>query len=152
MKNQAALGLTIFLLCSPMLAQKQKVFPKLLAVARYAYVETQFGPIDATVLDGRVTNEDREAVARVERAIQSWGHYQLTAKPSEAEVIFVARPGRLATVNSTGHVSTGNFPAGQQPRQRSTTTGITYGAEAGPPQDYLAVYVKDAEGKRSNPP
>src|SRR5690242_10007407 len=99
MKRTAVLAMIMLALAYPTLGQKKKVFPKLLEFAQYAYVETQYGPIDETVLDSRVTNEDREAVARVEKAIQTWGHYKLMAKPSEADVILVARPGRLVDGN-----------------------------------------------------
>jgi hypothetical protein len=150
MNRRIAIALLIPLLSITAWAQVQNTFPKLLAVARYVYVETPYGPTDETVLDPRVTNEDRQAVADLEKAIQSWGRYQLTVKPIEAELIFVVRAGRLATVNAGAHGSTGSAPA--QRGQSPTTVGVEYGAEVGPPNDYLAVYVRNPDGKKlSNP-
>jgi hypothetical protein len=85
--------------------------------------------------------------------LRAWGHYQLTAKPIDAELIFVVRPGRLASASSVPHASIGRRPAGPaQQSQNVTAIGVDYGAEVGPIHDYLAVYVRSPDGKKlSNP-
>jgi len=153
MNRRTALALLIPLLAITAWAQGQKPFPKLLAVARYVYVETQFGTVDETLLDPRVTDEDRQAVSDLEKQIQIWGHYKLTAKPSEAELIFVVRHGRLVSADSVPHASIGRRPTGPDQRSQTVTTvGVDYGAEAGPMNDYLAVYVRNPDGKKLNNP
>jgi len=150
MKSRMASGLVVLFLCSSVFAQKPKDLPKIFTVAQFVFVETQYGPVDTTVMDSRVTNEDRAAVANLEKAIHSWGRYQLTAQPSEADLIFVVRPGRLASVNVGIRTSRSSSQPGQ-PVQRGNNSGLDLGGEVGQPQDILAVYVKNPDGSLGIP-
>jgi hypothetical protein len=107
--------------------------------ARYVYVEAYDGP----EWNPRLTGEDRKAIADVERAVRSWGRYQLVLGRSEAEVVLQVRKGRIADARVGGGVSVGQVPTHVEFPPTTTTQTTTHGdagAEVGPPDDLLFVY------------
>src|SRR5580765_1277272 len=77
--------------------------------------------------------------------------YAITINPREAELLIAVRSGRLASANGGIHVETGSIdPTGTTRRMPGVGIGPVFGAEAGPPGDYLAIYQANAgrEGPR----
>ena len=92
--------------------------------AKYVYVEAYDGP----EWNPRLTGEDRKAIADVERAVRSWGRYQLVLRRSEAEVVLQVRKGRIADARVVGELALGrclpmwSFRRPPPPRPRLTET------------------------------
>ncbi len=113
--------------------------------------------------DGDITRpnlfpEDREAIGDVMDGIRDWKRYVLVTTPGDADLIFVVRKGRLASVQGTAggslgssvpRVSTGsrNPSSVQDP----ATDDIGARAEVGPPDDMLRVFLPNGDGKRETP-
>lgn len=138
--------------CAPGYSQgqikKSEELPERLLNAKYIYVEAY----DGDAFDPRLLPEDRKAIVDVESAIQKWGHYQLTMRRSEAEIVIQIRKGRLASIQGRIAGSVGSVPTGVQfPPKGRTESGTTVGggAEVGPPDDVLGVYEVDPQGKLS---
>jgi len=97
-------------------------------------------------ISAKILPADREALSNVHDALAKWKRYTVTVEPGEAELLIAVRSGRLAAVN--GGVLIGNVPG----VTRGPIGGVApvFGAEAGPPHDYLAVYAanKGREGAR----
>jgi len=107
--------------------------------AKYVYVEAYDGP----EWNPRLTREDRKAIAEVERAVRSWGRYQLVLRRSEAEVVLQVRKGRIADARVGGGIGVGQVPTHVEFPPTTTTQTTTHGdagAEVGPPDDVLFVY------------
>jgi hypothetical protein len=146
--------------------EKEGSASKLFCHAQYAYVET----IDGDVLNPNVLPEDRDAANQLLDNIQGWKRYIVVYRPSQADLVFVVRTGRLASAQLKGSVAAaGPYPggggpgvrnpgagtqnptqgapgtqdpgaAGQDPQARNIGTGIGAGGEVGPPDDLLQVY------------
>ena len=113
--------------------------------ARYVYVEAYDGP----EWDPRLTADDRKAIADVERAVQSWGRYQLALRRGDAEIVLQVRKGRIAGARVGGGVSVERVPTHVEFPPSSTTQKTIHGdvgAEAGPPDDLLWVYLVNTKG------
>ena len=113
--------------------------------AKYVYVEAYDGP----EWNPRLTGEDRKAIADVERAVRSWGRYQLVLRRSEAEVVLQVRKGRIADARVGGGVSVEQVPTHVEFPPTTTTQTTAHGdagAEVGPPEDLLFVYMVGADG------
>ena len=122
--------------------------------ARYVYVRAEDGDITRPNL----FPEDREAIGDVMDGIRDWKRYVLVTTPGDADLIFVVRKGRLASVQGTAggslgssvpRVSTGsrNPSSVQDP----ATDDIGARAEVGPPDDMLRVFLPNGDGKRETP-
>jgi hypothetical protein len=132
---------------------------KLFCQAQYAYIAT----VDGDVLNPNVLPEDREAANQLLEHIQEWKRYMVVYRPSEADLVFIVRTGRLASARVQGSVAAGRPPysggavtVGRDPHTAMQNpsgmqdpgqagdyplgTGIGAGAEAGPPDDLLEVY------------
>jgi hypothetical protein len=118
------------LLLTSLLCAKEKIFPKLIVNARYVMVTTYFGNEPA---DTRIMPSDRRAVADVEAAIQKWGRYTLAHNREDAELIIVVRKGRYVEALAGVHIHGGTD-------QPSPTVSPEVNADAGDPQDMVAVY------------
>jgi hypothetical protein len=152
MNNRLSLGAIFLLLCFPCLAQKKdSELPKVFTTSQYAFVETIYGSVYDTALDAQITPEDRQAVSRVEDALRTWGHYRLTIKRSDAELIFVVRKGRIVAAHGGVRVTRNPIPPPGEPPQRGTEAGPVAGAEVGPPYDLLFVYPKNQDGSLGGP-
>jgi hypothetical protein len=130
--------------------KKPVVPPAIFAQAKYVYVETPEGDAFTPGL----LPEDRQAIFDVEKAIRSWNRYQLTPGRGQAELIFVVRTGRVASVGVHGGVSTGSHSPnsgvgpGSVGPQGSDLGGRV---EVGSPDDLLWVYTRNPDGTLSAP-
>jgi hypothetical protein len=131
--------------------KKKKTVPAVLGTAKYVYVQAE----DGDVYKPGLLNEDRQAIVDVENALRKWNRYTITARPSDAELIFYVRKGRLASATVGGTVGTpggrGRGPFPGQPRTGGVGVGGTTGGEAGPPDDLLEVRMRNTEGELSAP-
>ncbi|HEX4785651.1 MAG TPA: hypothetical protein VH350_15015 [Candidatus Sulfotelmatobacter sp.] len=119
-----------FLLVSFSPAKDKPTFPKMIASAKFVLVTTYFGD---NIADGRVPPADRQAVIDVQDAIRDWGHYTVVYERKAADLIILVRKGRIAeTQDGIGIHAGSNTP-------RPSLGPIT-DADAGDPQDMLAVY------------
>ena len=97
----------------------------------------------------KVLPEDRQALAHLSEALKKWNRFTVTIDPQQAEILIAVRAGRLASADGGIRVHTGSIdPTGTMPGGRGI--GPVVGVEAGPRQDYLAVYQADdgREGAR----
>lgn len=139
---------------------KKAEVPRLVCPAQFVYVRT----MDGDVMLPRILPEDRDAAFRVEDQLSNWNRYVLVYQPQQADLTFVVRTGRLATVEGNTGVRQGNpeRPGGaasrdpsdasqgpDDPNQNPSTTGrdrratsLGAGGSVGPPDDLLAIYTK----------
>jgi hypothetical protein len=168
--------MVVFLLLLPVLVQAQKkpkkpIVPAVFEHARYAYVQA----MDGDEFDPRLLPEDREAIANVENAVRDWGRYKLTVRREDADIVFVVRKGRLATLkggvdlNRGGNISVGTSPQnGQNPGPRNGQgngagsepgtdlgndpgTELETGGDLGPKDDFFEVCLLDSGGRLGSP-
>jgi len=119
-------------------------FPKALLQARYVYVEAENGDIN----DINVIPEDRRAIMDVTEALRDWKRYNVTMRRSDAEVLFVVRKERIASAKIGGTIAHGPVPGTTDPQ---TTAAGRLGAEVGPNEDMLYVYLVNPDGKKFGP-
>jgi len=119
-------------------------FPKSLLQARYVYVEAENGDINNI----NVIPEDRHAIVDVEDALRSWNRYNVTFRRSDAEVVFVVRKERIASAKIGGTIAHGPAPGTTDPQ---TQAAGRIGAEVGPNEDMLYVYLVNPDGKKIGP-
>ena len=62
-------------------------FPKTLINARFVYVTSY----DGNEFRPQLLDQDREAIANVQDALQKWGHFILVYKPSEADMVIAVQ-------------------------------------------------------------
>lgn len=158
--------IAVVLLCGSSLlyGQHKKKQPTVSAIfqnARYVYVQA----MDGDITNPRLFPEDRQAIADVEDVIRDWNRYAIAITPSDADLIFVVRKGRLASLQGHGTISAGPHPmppmqpggqnTSQDPSQRQTqnqdANEIGGRAEVGPASDLLRVYSSNSQGKRIGP-
>ena len=124
--------LLIFLVVSA--PAKKVILPDLVLKARYVavviYPNQASNRYPSSITP--TTYENQVAQSDVEQALRKWKRYEVTAFPSEADLIFAVRKGARAQM-MIGIPVTGKRP--------------TIGGEVGPGEDMLAVY----QGGRSNP-
>ncbi len=125
--------------------------PAAFRTATYFYVES----MDGGPFNPRLLPEDRQAIFDVQNEIQDWGRYKLALDRHDADLVFVVRKGRIASVSGMAGISGGtNHPQSSKPVDPAdasqTTTGdsATVGVrgEAGPPNDLLRVFMVKAGG------
>jgi hypothetical protein len=93
--RRCLLSLLLLLLFFPVPAQSKKkdpVIPALFRHAHYVYVEA----VDGDEFNPQLYPEDRQAIADVRHALQTWNRYSLTIRRQDADLVFVVRKGRLA--------------------------------------------------------
>jgi len=142
----------VLLVCVSVQAKPKKpvVPPAIFGQAKFVYVETP----DGDAFTPGLLPEDRQAIFDVEKAIRNWNRYELTPRRDQAELIFVVRTGRVATAGAHAGLSTGSHsPNGRVDPGNTTTQGnsIGGGAEVGPPDDLLFVYIRNSDGKLGTP-
>jgi hypothetical protein len=134
------LGATTLLPAQP----KKHKLPAAFGHAQYVYVESVDGDVDSPEL----LPEDRQAIADLNDAIYRWKRYILTARRSEADLVFLVRTGRVASARLG--VGVGNVPYGM-PSHPGVQTPIgvqtSAGSEVGPPDDFLQVCKVDPNGQ-----
>jgi hypothetical protein len=123
-------------------------FPKALLNARYVYVEAEEGDI----YNVNLIPEDRRAIVDVSDALRDWKRYDLTVRRSEAEILFVVRKERIASAKVGGTIGRRTVP-GTAPgtTDTQTTEAGRVGAEVGPNEDMLYVYLVNPDGKKFGP-
>ncbi len=147
MNSRIGIGLcAVLALCAVAYAKPKNKdnFPKALLQARYVYVEAESGDIQSI----NVIPEDRRAIVDVEDALRSWNRYNVTMRRSDAEVLFVVRKERYASGKIGGTISHGPVPGTTDPQ---TTAAGRIGAEVGPNEDMLYVYLVNPDGKKFGP-
>lgn len=147
-----AIALLLWLFVAFNVQAKDPVLSAQLLQAKYVALgyETAQGFIaefdEQAFVSFKITPQDRQALANVHDALEKWKRYVVTVRPDEADMLIVVRAGRVASVD--GGIRVGNTPA--IPAGQRGGIGTVVGAEAGPPDDYLAVYQADngREGPR----
>ena len=110
-------------------------------------------------LTPRLYSEDRQAIADVTHALQTWNRYTLTIRRQDADLVFVVRKGRLAATKVFAGVHSGSRTSvAQTPDQdpnrdgsaRYPNSGTVAGAsgEVGSPDDFLFVDAVNPNGRR----
>jgi hypothetical protein len=140
------LFLSALLFSSVLIARSQpkEEVPKALLNARYVYVEALDGDIYSTNL----IPEDRVAIVDTEDAMRNWNRYSVTLRRTDAEIVVVVRKGRTASAKVGGTIGRGNIPGTSEPENREAGR---VGAEIGPKEDLLSVYLVKPDGKRMGP-
>lgn len=105
--------------------------PAQLRTAQYVFVR----PFRVDALDPDARDDDRRAVADVERALKDWGRFRLATRETQADLVLVVRTGSRGSANV----------GGRRPGDR-VGRSLSFGAETGTAEDYLAVF----EGRRLN--
>jgi len=116
---------------------KQEETSKALLVSHYVYVEA----LDGDIFNLHLLADDRKAIMDVENALRAWNRYMITVKRREAELLFVVRKGRIASVHGSFGGGAGNasgYPGVPKPHTDGTA-GL--GGEVGPADDLLYVYL-----------
>ena len=145
-------SLSVILLFSLLLVlqgyAKAPSIPALVLQARYVALgyETAEGFIAETdfrsFASTKVQPDDRQAIANIYDALSKWKRYTITINPAEADVLIAVRTGRVAAATGGIRVGTGGIDP-TTGRRTSSSIGPVFGAEAGPADDYLAVYQAD---------
>jgi hypothetical protein len=81
------IGLALVTVSAAKSAEKVPPMPHILANSRFVYV-TAF---DGDQFDPRILPEDRDAIGRVEEAIQKWGKLTLVYRAQEADIILAVQ-------------------------------------------------------------
>jgi len=144
--------LLLFLLPTLVFAQHKKhTLPAVFNTAQYVWVES----MDGDEYRPDLLPADRQAITDVENALRDWGRYILTARRSEAQLVFVVRTGRLAEGKMGVGIGTrtpgpaANPYSGQQ--QPPAGPGVVMGSEVGPPDDLLQVCQLEEGSRLGNP-
>ena len=94
-----------------------------------------------TFLSAKILAADRQALANVSDALKKWNRYVITIDPRQADLLIAVRAGRVASASGGVIVEGGSIdPRTMTPRTPGIGIGPVVGVEAGPPDDYLAVY------------
>jgi len=127
---------------------KAPVIPALLLHAQYVALgyetangfvaETEFAPFPKP----GVEPDDRQVLGNIYEALSKWKRYTITIVPAEADLLIAVRTGRTASVMGGVHVDSGRIDP-TSGRRTGPGIGPVIGAEAGPDEDYLAVYQAD---------
>jgi hypothetical protein len=124
--------------------------------ARFVYVQS----IDGDALDPRLYPEDREAIFDVQQRMRDWNRYTVTFRREEADLVIIVRKGRSAAAQARTGIAIGrpaqpNSYPGQASGQGSAQPGngpvVGVGAEVGPSDDLLRVFIGSPDGKLLGP-
>ena len=128
---------------------KAPSIPALVLQARYVALgyETAEGFIAETdfrsFASTKVQPDDRQAIANIYDVLTKWKRYTITINPADADMLIAVRTGRVASGTGGIRVGTGGIDP-TTGRRTSSSIGPVFGAEAGPADDYLAVYQANA--------
>jgi hypothetical protein len=132
-------------------AQTKKKKPSTPAVfgnAKYVYVQAE----DGDMYNPHLLPEDRDAISDVMNALHAWGRYTVMPSEDGAELVFIVRKGRLGSATVGGTVGNTSTPPYGSPRPPpNQAPGVMVGGEAGPPDDFLEVRMKQPGGDLSGP-
>jgi hypothetical protein len=128
--------------------------PAVFKNAQYVYVEAYAG--DA--LSPHLVPDDREAIYNVEQHLKDWHRYTIVYERDRADLVFLVRKGRIASVTPGVAVDVGggqprdrNSPPPDPTRTNNTSVGLGVDAEAGSPDDVLAIYLVNPSGGLDGP-
>ncbi len=121
--------------------QKENI-PAVFKNAVFVYVQAYNG--DA--LNPHVIPDDRDAIYRVEQGLKAWNRYSVVYDRDKADLVFLVRKGRIASVSPGVEVGIRRQPQNRNPSPPDPTRGadstaVGVDAEAGPPDDLLSVYM-----------
>jgi len=144
MKCASCLALLLLFLCALLPAQSKKkaTVSAVFNNARYVWVEA----MDGDAFTRNLLPEDRDAIFNVEGALRDWKRYALTVRRNEAELVFIVRKGRAASVHVVGTVDTSTYPGSRPQGTSSRGSGVGVGGEVGPPDDLLEVHQVMSDG------
>jgi hypothetical protein len=129
-------------------AKNQKAdLPAVFKNAVFVYVQAYNG--DA--LNPHVIPDDRDAIYRVEQGLKAWNRYSIVYERDRADLVFLVRKGRIASVTPGVEVGIGRHPQNRNPSPPDPTSsddsvGVGVDAEAGPPDDLLSIYLETPSG------
>jgi hypothetical protein len=120
-------------------AKNQKAnLPAVFKNAVFVYVQAYNG--DA--LNPHVIPDDRDAIYRVEQGLKAWNRYSIVYDRDKADLVFLVRKGRIASVTPGVEVGIGRQNQNRNPSQPgAVSTAVGVDAEAGPPDDLLSIYM-----------
>ncbi|HZQ67251.1 MAG TPA: hypothetical protein VFA68_01930 [Terriglobales bacterium] len=72
---------------APSVSAKSPDFPRTLINARFVYVTSY----DGDQFRPEILDQDRQAIANVQDALQKWGHFTIVYKPSEADMVIAVQ-------------------------------------------------------------
>ena len=127
-------------------AKNQKeTLPAVFKNAVFVYVQAYNG--DA--LDSRVIPDDLDAIYRVEQGLKAWNRFSIVYERDKADLVFLVRKGRIASVTPGVEVGIGRQPQNRNSSQADPTRGadstaVGVDAEAGSPDDLLSIYMVGA--------
>lgn len=170
MKLRTVLVLALMILPVVGFAQKKKKTstPAVFGTAKYVYVKAE----DGDMFNPRLLPEDRDAISNVVNALHDWGRYTVMPSPDGAELVFIVRKGRIGSEQAgittgprmgpnggAGNGSQGAGPFGTQSADPNGTArqsganvpGLSSNTDAGPPDDFLEVRMKEPGGDLSSP-
>jgi hypothetical protein len=142
------LGSLSLLIVTDARAKNQKeTLPAVFRNAVFVYVRAYNG--DA--LNPHVIPDDRDAIYRVEQGLKAWNRYSIVYERDRADLVFLVRKGRLASVTPGVEVGIGRHPQNRSPSPADPTSsddsvGVGVDAEAGPPDDLLSIYLETPSG------
>lgn len=79
-------------------------------------------------VDSRTQDADREAILRVENAMDAWGRYHVMYNPQNADIVLEVRTGRIAGANAGGPIPAQPMPVPGVPGP--TGSGVSVGVGA----------------------
>ena len=133
--------------------KKDPDMPALFRQARYVYVEA----VDGDEFNTRLYPEDRQAIADVRHALQTWNRYALAIRRQDADLVFVVRKGRLAGAKVSAGVHIGSRTSVAQTADQdpdrvtapypNSRTEVGASGEVGSPEDLLFVDAVNPEGR-----
>jgi len=102
--------------------------------SHFVYVEA----LDGDQFDPHVIPDDRQAIVNVQQAIQKWKRYIITVKRRDAELIFVVRKGRIASVQVGVGIGGGSRTGGRPDVVSAGASG-----DVGSPNDLIPKFIED---------
>jgi len=152
--------------------KKKPSVPAIFGTAKYVYVTAEAGDM----YDPRLLPEDRDAISNVMNALHDWGRYIVMPSASGADLVFIVRKGRLASAQVAGtavsprtgpygapgtgpnsgpgmgpNSGPGAGPNSTQGQPPIGLPGVLAAGEAGPPDDFLEVRMRQPGGDLSGP-
>jgi hypothetical protein len=148
------LGPVSFSIVTQAKAKNQKVdLPAVFKNAQYVYVEAY----DGDALNPHLVPDDRQAIYNVEQHLKDWHRYSIVYQRDRADLVFLVRKGRIASVTPRVVVDIGdqrkdrNSSPPDPTRTNNTSVGVGVDAEAGPADDVLAIYLVNPSGGLDGP-
>lgn len=154
MKRHLLLVLSGCLILSLAVHAKSKTLPAVFMNAQFVRVEAYNGD----TFNPNVLPDDRRAIYDVEQRLQDRELYTLVLERKDADLVLVVRKGRVASATGRLGVDIGGSPRqrGQSqpqpdPTRDESAVGYGVGADAGPADDLLEVYILDPNGRLNGP-